>query len=88
MPKLVLENMALLLQLTKDQRSSIPPTMSRMSFRYALTTSRGGKKKYVVYWPTIPKTWLVKIGMNLSKEKVFALEDAGFQLQQSEALSP
>ena len=32
--------------------------------------------------------WPVKIGTNLTIEEVLALEDAGFQLQQREALSP
>jgi hypothetical protein len=36
----------------------------------------------------VPNTWPVKIYTNLSKEEVLALEDAGFQLQQREALSP
>ena len=48
----------------------------------------GSKKKYVLDWPVVPNTWPVKIGTNLSKEEVLALEDAGFQLQQREALSP
>jgi hypothetical protein len=45
------------------------------------------KKKYVLDWPIVPNTWLVKISTNLSKDEVLALEDAGFQLQQREALS-
>ena len=46
------------------------------------------KKKYVLDWPTVPNTWPVKMDTNLSREEVLALEDAGFQLQQREALSP
>ena len=45
-------------------------------------------KKYVLDWPIVPKTWPVKINSNVSKEEVVAFEDAGFQLQQREALSP
>ena len=48
----------------------------------------GRKKKYVLDWPIVPNTWPVKIVSNLSREKVLALEDAGFQLQQRGALSP
>jgi hypothetical protein len=48
----------------------------------------GSKKKYVLDWPVVPHTWPVKIGTNLSRHEVLALEDAGFQLQQREVLSP
>jgi hypothetical protein len=48
----------------------------------------GSKKKYVLDWPIIPNTWHVKIGTNLSRHEVLALEDAGFQIQQREVLSP
>ena len=41
----------------------------------------GSKKKYVSDWPIVPNMWPVKIGTNLSREEVLALEDAGFQLQ-------
>jgi hypothetical protein len=44
----------------------------------------GIKNKYVLDWPIIPNTWPVKIGTNLSREEVLALEDVGFQLQQRE----
>ena len=46
------------------------------------------KKTYVLDWPTVPNTWPVKMGTNLSREEVLALEDAEFQLQQKEELSP
>ena len=46
------------------------------------------KKKYVLDLPILPNTWPVKIGTNLLREEILALEDAGFQLQQREALSP
>ena len=39
-------------------------------------------------WPIVPNTWPVKIGTNLLREEVLALEDDGFQLQQREDLSP
>ena len=39
-------------------------------------------------WPTMPNTWPVKMGTNLSREEVLALEDADFQLQEREALFP
>ena len=48
----------------------------------------GSKKKFVLDWPIVPNTWPVKICTNLSREEVLALEDAGLQLQQREALSP
>ena len=48
----------------------------------------GSKKKYVLDWPIVPNTWPMKIGTTLSREEVLLLEDAIFQLQQREALSP
>ena len=42
----------------------------------------GTKMKYVLDWPTVSNTWPVKMGTNLSREEVLALEDARFQLQQ------
>ena len=48
----------------------------------------GNKKPWVLDWPAIPRTWPVKLGTNLTREEVFALEDAGFQLQQRGAMSP
>ena len=47
----------------------------------------GSKKKHMLDWPIVPNTWSVKIGTNLLREEVLALEDVGFQLQQREALS-
>ena len=38
------------------------------------------KKKYVLDWPIVPNRWPVKIGTDLSREEVLALEDGGFQL--------
>ena len=49
---------------------------------------KGSKKKRVFDWPNIPRVWPVKVGTNLIREEVFALEDVGFPLQQKEALSP
>ena len=48
----------------------------------------GSKRPLVLDWPPIPLTWPVKFGTNLTHEEVLKLEDAGFQLQQQEALSP
>ena len=48
----------------------------------------GTKKKYVLDWPIVFNTWPMKMGTNLSREEVLALDEAGFQLQQREALSP
>ena len=45
------------------------------------------KKKYVLDWPVVPNTLPVKVGTNLSRQEVLALEDVGFQLQQGEVLS-
>ena len=39
-----------------------------------------GSKKYMLDWPLLPGTWPVKIGTNLSRDKVLALKDIGFQL--------
>ena len=36
----------------------------------------------------VPMTWPVKFGTNLTRKQVLKLENAGFQLQQQEALSP
>ena len=48
----------------------------------------GNKKKYVLHWLAVPSIWPMKISTNLSRQEVLALEDAGFQLKQSEVLSP
>ena len=48
----------------------------------------GNRKAWVLDWPALPSTWPVKMGTNLTREEVFALEDAGFQLQQRGAMSP
>lgn len=48
----------------------------------------GNKKPFVLDWPPVPITWPVKFGTNLTRKEVLKLEDAGFQLQQQEALSP
>ena len=40
----------------------------------------GNKKKYVLHWPIVPNTWPVKIGTDLLREEVLALENVGFQL--------
>ena len=37
----------------------------------------GSQRKYVLDWPIVPSTWLVKIGINLSWKKMLALEDSG-----------
>ena len=47
----------------------------------------GNKKAWVLDWPAVPPTWPVKLGTNLTREEVFALEDVGFQLQQWGAMS-
>ena len=48
----------------------------------------GNKKKDVLDWPVVPSIWPVKIGTNLLRQEVLALEDVGFQLQHREALAP
>ena len=45
-------------------------------------------KKYVLDWLVTPNIWHVKIFTSLLRHEVLALEDVGFQLQQTEALSP
>ena len=45
-------------------------------------------KKYVLDWPIVPNKWRMKIGINLSRKKILMLEDARFQLQQMEVMSP
>ena len=49
---------------------------------------KGTKRKWVISVPEIPATWSVKRGTNLSKQKILALEAAGFQLPQRQAISP
>ena len=46
----------------------------------------GSKKKHVLEQHIVPNTWMAKVGTNLSKEDVLALEDVEFQLQQREEL--
>ena len=48
----------------------------------------GEQEKWMFDWPNLCKVWQVKVGTNLTRKEVFALEDAQFQLQQREALSP
>ena len=48
----------------------------------------GSIKNYVLDWPIVPNTWPVKISTNLLKDEVVTFEDARFQLQQREVLSP
>ena len=38
--------------------------------------------------PPIPPIWPVKIGTNLTRSKIFALENAGFQLPPKERITP
>ena len=49
---------------------------------------KGTKKSFVIDWPSIPHTWPVKRGTNLTMKEILVLEEAGFQLQQRGALSP
>lgn len=49
---------------------------------------KGTKKSFVIDWPSIPQTWPVKMGTNLTIKEILALEEAGFQLQQRGVLSP
>ena len=62
---------------------------------FAMTTSnvmwvatKKKKKNHVLDRPIVPNMWLVKIGTNLTRGEVLALEDVGFQLQQGEAFPP
>jgi hypothetical protein len=48
----------------------------------------GSKKKYVLDWPIVPNTWSVKIGTNLSREEVLALEDVGFLITAKGVIVP
>ena len=48
---------------------------------------KGTKKKWVISMPEIPAIWPVKRGTNLSKQEILALEAAGFQLPQRQAIS-
>ena len=49
---------------------------------------KGTKRKWVISVPQIPATWPVKRGTNLTKQEILALEAAGFQLPQRQAISP
>lgn len=72
------------------RRNTIPTTACHVNFGFATLTSivawKEAKIKWVLIWPTLPSTWLMKIGINLCREEVFALEGVGFQLWQREAL--
>ena len=46
------------------------------------------KKKYVLDWHVVPRIWPMKIGTNLSRQEISALEDVEFQLQRKEVFSP
>ena len=41
----------------------------------------GTKMDYAMDWPIVPKTWPLKIGITISREKVLVLEYAIFQLR-------
>lgn len=93
MPKWEMANMTPLLQCTKRwRRSSLPPTIWNMGFCFFHDDIKhyvsGNKFEYVVDWLIVPNTWPLKIGINMSREKVSALEYVMFQLQQEEAFSP
>ena len=49
---------------------------------------KGTKRKWVISMPEIPTTWPMRRGTNLSKQEILALEAAGFQLPQQQAISP
>ena len=49
---------------------------------------KGTKRKWIISVPEIPATWPVKKGTNLTKQEILALEAAGFQLPQRQAISP
>ena len=55
---------------------------------YAVFVYKLVPREVVLGWPIVPNTWLVKIGTNLMKEEVLALEKVVFQLQHREAFSP
>lgn len=73
------------------RRNTIPTTACHVNFGFVTLTSivmwKEAKRKCILIWPTLPSTWLMKIGTNLCREEVFALEGVGFQLWQREALS-
>ena len=48
---------------------------------------KGSKKKWLFDWSNIQTVWLVEVGINLTWEEVFTLEDVGFQLHDQEAFS-
>ena len=49
----------------------------------------GTKMDYAMDWPIVPKTWPLKIGITISREKVLVLEYAIFQLRKKkEACMP
>jgi hypothetical protein len=55
---------------------------------------KGTRRKWVIPYsniqdrPSIPKIWPVKIGTNLKRTEIDALQVAGFQLPQKEQISP
>ena len=55
---------------------------------------KGPRRKWVMPFstydqkPPIPPVWPVKVGTNLTRSKIFALENAGFQLPPKERITP
>ena len=49
---------------------------------------KGTKKKWIIDWFPVPKTWLVLSGTNLSREETLLLQHASFQLQEHPSLLP
>ena len=80
--KLELANMTIWLNILRDKKNYIPPTICSIEFLFF----HDNMKKFVLDWPLVPNTWPVKIGTNLLRKKVLALEYVGFQLQQRKAL--
>ena len=92
MPKLELTNMAPLHLHTRDCRKSTSYSTNNVEYEFWYCYEdikrcvNGKKKKYMLDWHVVPNTWPVKIGTNISRQEVLALEDVGFHLQQREVL--
>jgi hypothetical protein len=49
---------------------------------------KGSKRKWIKSKPDVPDIWPVKLGTNLTKKEILALENAGFHLPQHAVISP
>ena len=75
----------------EDKKKKSPFHQQCEAFGFAIDDIKccvnGQKIEYVLHWHVVLNTWLLKIGINISWEKVLVLEYVMFQLQQREIFS-